>query len=159
MGSWKLDKRAWLYMRALPKVVPPILLWWLMTSEADVGGMAIEVEPSYQYSLTCCCCVTNGSRGAVWQTGVWCGSVNETEVCRWIPPCGKNCIHWHSWTLAEHFWRPNSGCVHSKVVGGAFSTRKSDIKDNLCSKWPCMAVTPCSEECLDQLIHVNQWFM
>jgi len=28
-----------------------------MTSEADVGGMAVEVETSCQYSITFCCCV------------------------------------------------------------------------------------------------------
>jgi len=36
-----------------------------MTSEADVGGMAVEVELSQQYSIAYCCCVTDGSRGAV----------------------------------------------------------------------------------------------
>ena len=32
----------------------------------------------------------------------------------------KNSTHWHSSTLAEHWWSPNSGCEHSEVVGGAF---------------------------------------
>jgi len=45
--------------------MPPIWLRWPMTSEADVGGMAVEVKPSYWYSITFCCCVTDGSRGAV----------------------------------------------------------------------------------------------
>jgi len=31
----------------------------------DVGGMAVEVEPSHQYPITCCCCVTDGSRGDI----------------------------------------------------------------------------------------------
>ena len=47
-----------------PKVMPPILFGWFMTSEANVGGMAVEVEPSHQYPITCCCRVTDGSRGA-----------------------------------------------------------------------------------------------
>jgi len=34
-------------------------------SEVDIGGMAVEVELSHQYSITSCCCVTDGSRGAV----------------------------------------------------------------------------------------------
>jgi len=38
-----------------------------MTSEADVGGMAVEAEPFHQYPITFCCCVTDGSRGTVWQ--------------------------------------------------------------------------------------------
>jgi len=29
------------------------------TSEADVGGMAVEVKPSHQYSFTFCCCATD----------------------------------------------------------------------------------------------------
>jgi len=46
-------------MRAAPKAVPPILLFWPTMSEVDVGGMAVEGEPSHQYS------VTDGSRGAL----------------------------------------------------------------------------------------------
>ena len=52
-------------MKAEPKVMPPILLCWPATSEEDVGGMTAEVEPSQQYPITCCCCVTDGSTGAV----------------------------------------------------------------------------------------------
>ena len=32
--------------------------------EADVGGMEVEDEPSHQYPITWCCCVTDGSRWA-----------------------------------------------------------------------------------------------
>jgi len=52
-------------MRAAPEVTLPMLLCWLMTSESDVGGMAVEVEPSHKYSITYCWHVTDGSRGAV----------------------------------------------------------------------------------------------
>ena len=38
----------------------------------------------------------------------------------WIPPCGKNVTHWHSLTLAECLWRPNSRCEHSKSLNVAF---------------------------------------
>ena len=38
-------------MRAALKIMPPILLHWSKTSEADGGGMAEEVEPSHQYSI------------------------------------------------------------------------------------------------------------
>jgi len=47
------------------KVMLPMLFYQPMTSEVDVGSMAVEVEPSHQHSITCCCCVTDGSRGAV----------------------------------------------------------------------------------------------
>ena len=51
-------------MRPAPKVMPSILLCWPMTSESDVCGMAVEVEPSHQYFATFCCCGAEGSRGA-----------------------------------------------------------------------------------------------
>jgi len=35
-------------MGAALNVMPPVLLYWAMTSEMDVGGMAIGVEPSHQ---------------------------------------------------------------------------------------------------------------
>jgi len=44
--------------------MPPILLCWHITSEADVGGMAVEAEHSHQYPVIFYCCVTDGSRGA-----------------------------------------------------------------------------------------------
>ena len=38
-------------MRAAPKSMPPVLLCWPMTSEAEVGAMAVEFEPSHHYSI------------------------------------------------------------------------------------------------------------
>lgn len=35
----------------------PILLGLPTASEIDVGGMAVEVEPSRQYFIQFCCCV------------------------------------------------------------------------------------------------------
>ena len=45
----------------------PILQCWPTVSEADVGGMApqLEVEPSHQHSTTFCDCAAHGSRGTV----------------------------------------------------------------------------------------------
>ena len=71
-------------------------------SEADIGGMVDEAEPSHQYPVTFFFChVTDGSREAVWQNGVWHGRADETETWSWIPPYGKNCVYWHSSVLAE----------------------------------------------------------
>ena len=64
MNNWIRETIAQYYNAAL-KVTPPILLCWPVTAEADGGGMAVEVEFSHQYSITCCCCVTDGSRGAL----------------------------------------------------------------------------------------------
>ena len=49
-----------------------------MRSEVD-GGTAIGVEPSHQYPITFCCCATDGSRGAVWHNGAWCGRVHMKQ--------------------------------------------------------------------------------
>mgnify|MGYP001861495765 CR=1 FL=1 len=44
-----------LYTRAALKAMPPILLCWPMTSEADDGGMAAEIElPIIHYILLPC---------------------------------------------------------------------------------------------------------
>jgi len=37
---------------------------YFMMSVADVGGTAVETEPSHQYPVTFCCRATDGSRGA-----------------------------------------------------------------------------------------------
>ena len=107
-------------MRAAQKVLPPILWCWPTTSEVDVGGMAMEVELSQEYSVMFCCCVTDGSRGAVWQNGVCHGSAYGAKVCYWITTCystgKKNDTPWHSLMLAEHFWRTNSVCEHSEAM-------------------------------------------
>ena len=85
-----------------------------------VVAWAAEGELSHPYSLKFCCHVTDGSKGALWQNSIWHGSAYEAKVCHWIPACRKNGTHWHSLMLAEHWWRPNSGCEHSKAVGGVF---------------------------------------
>ena len=83
-------------LRAAPKVMPPILLCCPTMSEADVGGTAVETELSHEYPVIFCYCVTDGSRGAIWQIGVWHESVDEARACHWIRPCRKkNCSHWH----------------------------------------------------------------
>ena len=35
------------------------------TSQSDVGGISVEVEPSYQYPVTFCCHETDGSGEAI----------------------------------------------------------------------------------------------
>jgi len=58
-------------MRTAPEVMPPVLFYILYlfflfyNNGAGVDDMAVEVEPSHQYSVTCCCHMTDGSRGAV----------------------------------------------------------------------------------------------
>lgn len=52
-------------MKAAPKVMSPDLWQWPMTSEEDVVGIAVEAEPSHKYSAMFCCCLIDGSRGAI----------------------------------------------------------------------------------------------
>ena len=42
----------------------------------------------------------------------------------------------HLSTLVKHFWRPNSGCEHSEVVGVHFSSGDSEAKDKQHSRSP-----------------------
>ena len=65
------------------------------------GGMAVEDEPSHQYSITFCCCATDGSRGAVWQNIIWHRSIYGTQEWIWIPPCRKK---WHPLTFINACW-------------------------------------------------------
>ena len=109
------------------KIMPPLLLRQSTTSEADVWGIAAEVEPSHQYFITCCRHVTVASRGAVWQNGIWSESAHEARVCHWIPPCGKKM---HSlafinacWMLIETkqwMWAQWGGvwCISAVVTAG-----------------------------------------
>lgn len=66
-------------MRASLKVRSLVLLCWPTMSKADVGGMAIVVEPSHQYFVTLCFCVTNGSRGGgmTWKCVLFIESLND----------------------------------------------------------------------------------
>ena len=127
--------------------MPPILLCWPMTSEADVGSMAVEAEPSHQYPIACCC-VTDGSRGAVWQHEVWHGSVDEAKRCQWIPLCGENGTHGHSSSPAEHLRRSNSACQHHEAVSGIFQQWQQQCK------WQAMfwTVTHSLNSC-----HTTKW--
>ena len=101
--------------------MPPVLLCRPTLPEVDVGGTAVEFEPSHQRSIALCCCVTDGSWGAVWQNDAWYGIAYEEKMWNRIPPCGKKtCTHWHSLMLADYLWSSNSECYHSEVVGGTF---------------------------------------
>ena len=120
-------------------------------SEVDVGGMAVEVEPSHQYSIPFCCCVTGGSRGAVWQL------VSDMEV--WMKRRGVfEFFMWKKWCplmLAECLWWPDGVCELSEAVD--FSSGDCNVKDKLCCWWQCKAVAPSNEEHLNQLIRANRW--
>jgi len=104
------------FMRAAPKVMPPILICFPTTSEMDVGGMAVEVQPSHRCSITCCCHVTDDSWEEVWQNGAWHGCVYEPKVWNWISACGKTPLTFTNacWTFMET--KQNVSTVRQWVV-------------------------------------------
>ena len=127
-----------------------VLWYWPMTSEADVGAMAVEVEPSHQYSVTFCCCVTDGSRGAVWQNDVWHGCADEARCATEFLHAEKMApinIHQHLLNI----YGVNVSTVRQWVMHFS-SGRWSNVRDKPCSGYLCTAVTPQNEEHLDQLI-------
>ena len=116
---------------ATPKVMPPILLCWSMTSGAD------DVEPLHWYAVTFCFRVPDGSRETVWQNGAWCRSAGEAKGWNWIPPYGKMApidSHWCLLNVSGD--QPvDVSTVRWWVVH--FSSGDSDIKVKQCSEWPC----------------------
>ena len=97
--------------------MPPTLLHWPTTSEADCD-IAAEAEPACQHVMLPC----NGGqqRGSLTK---WC----LTPECGWSKGVSlnssrwkKNHTHWHSLMIAEQLQRVNSGCQHSEVVDAAF---------------------------------------
>ena len=103
-----------------PKVMPPMLLCWPTTPEAAVGSMAVETEPSLQCFAIFSGHATYGSRGVVWQNGIWHGSTQSKDVPLNFSMQEKNGTHWNSLILAACLWRQNRGCKHSETVGSAF---------------------------------------
>ena len=71
--------KQYLYSRMAPKVMHPIILCWSTRSVVYGGCMAVEAKLSHQYSVTFCCYMRDGSRGAVWQNSIWHGSVYEAR--------------------------------------------------------------------------------
>ena len=98
-------------MRAALKLMVPTLLCWSTISEANVGSVAVDVEPSHQYSITFCCCVTDVSKKALWH-----GSEYEAKAWKGIPVYRKNNSYWHLSMLAECLRGPKNGCEHHEAV-------------------------------------------
>ena len=85
---WSLNQKV--CMRAALTAVPAVLLRLPTVSEADLSAMAVEVEVSHQYFITCLCHGTGGSKGAVWQNGIWHESAHEAKVCHLFHSLWKN---------------------------------------------------------------------
>ena len=78
------------------------------------------LDQAHPNPITFCCHVTDGSRAAVWQNGVWYGSEYEAKVWNSIAPCRKSCAYQHSLMLAECLWKPHNRWEHSEAGHGVF---------------------------------------
>ena len=116
--------------------MPPVLLCCPLTAKVDVGGMAVEAEPSHWYSITCCCYVIAGSRGSVWQNGIWHGSDYEqryTVEFLHVEKFASTDIYWHFLRAYK-----DQTVDVSTAVGWVmcFGSVDSDEKGKKCSEWP-----------------------
>jgi len=68
-------------------------------SEVGLGGRAVEVQPSHQYYITCCCHATDGSREAASDMEE---HMKQRRGIEYL--CAEK---WPPLTLAEHLWSPN----------------------------------------------------
>lgn len=101
--------------RATLKVLPPFSLCWLMTSKVNAGGMTVEVEPFWQYSVTFCCHVAAGGQSEEWHL-TWNDIQMEQRGGTVIISTRRNYL----FTFTDAcwcFWRPNSKCEHSEADG------------------------------------------
>jgi len=86
--------------RTAPKVIPPILLWWPTISEVDNVGMAVEVEPSHQYSVTFRCHETWQQRGSLTK---WCLTWKRIGN-KWVSLNSSMHKKWHPLTFTDACW-------------------------------------------------------
>ena len=126
-------------MRDALEIMPSILLCWPTGSEADGGGAAVSL----------CCCVTVGSRGAVWQNGNWHGSVYEAKGWDWVPTREETIptdIPWH-WTRMETKqwmwaqWRVGASFQHWQqwVTSTGADFYKHAVQALVHRRWKCTA--------------------
>ena len=123
--SRRLSKSNASYFMILPTV-----------SEVEVD-MVVEVEPSHPHSITGCYCVTDGSRGAVWQIGVWHRTAYRAKVWHWISPCRKNSTLWHCQHLLNVYGDQTVDVSTVRLWVVHFTSGDTDMKDNSHSRQPC----------------------
>ena len=111
--------------------------------EKNIQGLLQKSCLLFSYAGSCSCwgkCWRYSSRGWTfpprfcyilllcdkWQQRGCLTEWHLTWKCKWskrVAPRRRSDTHGHSLMLAEHFWRPSSGCEHREVVGAAFQQR------------------------------------
>ena len=147
------------HQKTAPKVMPSILLCYPTMPKVNIGGMVAEAEPFLQYPIAFCCHVTDCSRGAVWQNGVWHGSACKQRcVTKFLHAEKMAPTDIHRYLLSISRDQPvdvstmrqwDSGWCVSAVATALWKKGKP------CSRWPHTADTLQNEGSLKQLIHMN----
>ena len=107
-------------MKVTLRVMLPIFLYWPSMSEIDVDDMAADVEPFHQYSITLCCCVTDGRR-VVWKDDVDI-KVSMKQRCGNDSTCLNLKITINNWLALLVLW--------DKSID--FIICDSDLKEKMC---------------------------
>ena len=123
------------------KVLSPVLLCSLVRSKADVGGMAVEVEPFHQYPIT---------YDAVWQMATEGQSdrmASDMEVC--MKKEGSHWIHLSRKKMVPHDIHECSLNIYEDQTVDVSTVQwwvvrltsgDSNVKDKLCPGWPCICL-------------------
>jgi len=111
-----------------------------------VAGTAVDVELAHQYSLTCCCCATDGRREVVWQK--W----QLTWECRWSQGVSLNPFmkkKWHLLTFTNARWvfmETKQWIWAQRGGGGAFHQWRQQ-------QWGTPTGAGCYEHGIQALVH------
>ena len=115
--------------------------WWYGSSDSTFPSISCYILLLYD-------------RGAVWENDIWHGSVYEAKMSL-NSSVWKNWHPWHSLTLAECLWRPNSRYEHTGVVSGLFQQwwQWSEIK---AAFWVGMETCHTRKWRVSQSVHLNK---
>jgi len=108
------------YYKGCTESIAPCFIMLMYNSRSECwwhGSRSRTFAPIIHYILLRC--DRWQQRGSLTQWHLTWKCVWSKEVS-WISQCGRIGIHWHSLTLAECLWKPNSWCEHSEVVSGRF---------------------------------------
>ena len=143
-------------MRVALKVMPPILLCWIIIPEADVGGTVAEVKLHTNIPFQF---VAKWEVAAEGQSDKMASDAKVHVKQRYVTEflhaekLAPTDIHWHLLNTSRD--QPvDLITVRWWVV--LFRSGDSDVKDKPHSRQPWTNVIPCSEDCFNQLIWTKQ---
>jgi len=125
---------------------------WAHNIRGRCWWYGIEVEHSHQCSITFCCCVTDGNRGAVWQMA------SDIEACM-KQRCSSMWKKLHPLTSIDTSWTflETKNCMQAQWGWCVSAVVTVTWKTRLIPRWPCTADTTQTEDHFIQFIHVDWW--